>query len=108
MAGSSILSRLSSSTRLPCLSLKLRANKSTIPTISPLKSSSLPQVSSSSVKRVSSRLPVELSCLISMLPSHSAIASARLQSLISTDSQSWGLESRCLYDRHALLPSAEF
>ncbi|KAK9208081.1 hypothetical protein WN944_000435 [Citrus x changshan-huyou] len=107
MAGSSILSRLSSSTRLPSLSLKLRANKSTIPSISPLKSSSLPQVSSS-VKRVSSRLPVELSCLISMLPSHSAIASARLQSLISTDSQSWGLESRCLYDRHALLPSAEF
>ncbi|KAL9443148.1 hypothetical protein AB3S75_016496 [Citrus x aurantiifolia] len=89
MAGSSILSRLSSSTRLPSLSLKLRANKSTIPTISPLKSSSPPQVSSS-VKRVS-RLPVELSCLISMLPSHSAIASARLQSLISTDSQSWGL-----------------
>lgn len=38
-----------------------------------------------------SRLPVELSCLISMLPSHSAIASARLQSLISIDSQSWGL-----------------
>ncbi|KAJ4708042.1 protein NUCLEAR FUSION DEFECTIVE 6, chloroplastic/mitochondrial [Melia azedarach] len=89
MAGSSILSRLSSS-RLPSLSLKLRTNKSIIPPSSPLKASSQPQVSSS-VKRISSRLPVELSCLISMMPLHTTIASARLKSLLSVDSQSWGL-----------------
>ncbi|KAK2661195.1 hypothetical protein Ddye_007728 [Dipteronia dyeriana] len=86
MAGSSILSRLSSS-RLPSLSLKLRTKKSIAPTISPLLSSSQSHVSSS-VKRIS-RLPVELSCLMSMMPLYSAVASARLQSLLSVDSQSW-------------------
>ncbi|KAJ0090930.1 hypothetical protein Patl1_12896 [Pistacia atlantica] len=88
MAGSGILSRLSS-TRLPSFSVKLRTNKSVMSTISPLKSSSQPQVSSS-MKGIS-RLPVELSCLMSMMPLHSAVASARLKSFLSTDSQSWGL-----------------
>jgi len=37
------------------------------------------------------RLPVEASCLLTMLPLHSAIASARLQSVLSVDSQSWCL-----------------
>ncbi|XP_044463410.1 protein NONRESPONDING TO OXYLIPINS 2, mitochondrial-like [Mangifera indica] len=88
MAGSGILSRLSSS-RLPSLSFKIRTNKSVMPTISPLKSSPHPQVSAS-VKPIS-RLPVELSCLMSMMPLHSAVASARLRSFLSMDSQSWGL-----------------
>lgn len=37
------------------------------------------------------RLPVELSCLISMMPLHSAVASARLRSLLAVESHSWGL-----------------
>ena len=37
------------------------------------------------------RLPVETSCLLAMFPLHNAIASARLQSLLSVDSQSWCL-----------------
>lgn len=121
MAGSGILSRLSS-TRLPSLSVKLRTKKSVMSTISPLKSSSQPQ-GSSSMKRISRwnlsqsvpnnqclvcekmqaketnflivfvgcRLPVELSCLMSMMPLHSAVASARLRSFLSIDSQSWSL-----------------
>ncbi|XP_044471838.1 protein NONRESPONDING TO OXYLIPINS 2, mitochondrial-like [Mangifera indica] len=86
--GSRILSRLSS-TRSPSFSVKPRTKNSVMPTISPLKSSSQPLVSSS-VKRIS-RLPVELSCLMSMMPLHSAVASARLRSFLSIDSQSWGL-----------------
>ncbi|XWS72558.1 hypothetical protein CRYUN_Cryun02cG0050100 [Craigia yunnanensis] len=91
MAGSTILSRLSSA-RLKALPLKLKSNKSVLPTISPLNSSSQSQVASS-VKRISgiSRLPVELSCLISMMPLHSAVASARLRSFLAIESQSWGL-----------------
>ena len=37
------------------------------------------------------RLPVELSCLESMMPLHSAIASARLTSSLSIESKCWGL-----------------
>ncbi|GLT85419.1 hypothetical protein SLE2022_036090 [Rubroshorea leprosula] len=92
MAGSTIVSRLSSSTRLPALTVKLKTSGSVLRTISPLKSSSPSQVSSS-MKRISgiSRLPVELSCLISMLPLHSVVASARLRSLLSIESLSWSL-----------------
>ncbi|OMO91026.1 hypothetical protein COLO4_18682 [Corchorus olitorius] len=92
MAGSTILSRLSSSARLNAIPLKLKSNKSVLPTISPLKSSSQSQVSSSA-KRISgiSRLPVELSCLMSMMPLHNAVASARLRSFLAIESQSWGL-----------------
>ncbi|XP_012452592.1 protein NONRESPONDING TO OXYLIPINS 2, mitochondrial isoform X2 [Gossypium raimondii] len=96
MAGSTILSRLSPS-RLKALPVKLKSSKPVLPTISPLKSSSQSQFSSasssSSVKRISgiSRLPVELSCLISMMPLHSAVASARLRSFLAIESQSWGL-----------------
>ncbi|KAK6249072.1 hypothetical protein QUC31_020637 [Theobroma cacao] len=94
MAGSTILSRLSSA-RLNALALKLKSNKSVVPTISPLKPSSQSQVSSS-VKRITgiSRLPVELSCLMSMMPLHSAVASARLRSFLAVESQSWGLISQ--------------
>ncbi|KAK8509279.1 hypothetical protein V6N13_062330 [Hibiscus sabdariffa] len=92
MAGSTILSRLSSA-RVKALPLKLKSNKSVLPTVSPLKSSTPSQVSSSSVNRISgiSRLPVELSCLMSMMPLHSAVASARLRSFLAMESQSWGL-----------------
>ncbi|MQM04134.1 hypothetical protein Taro_036939 [Colocasia esculenta] len=41
--------------------------------------------------RRSPRLPVEASCLVTMMPLHSAIASARLRSILSAESQSWGL-----------------
>ncbi|KAL4282802.1 hypothetical protein GQ457_16G001110 [Hibiscus cannabinus] len=94
MAGSTILSRLSSA-RVKALPLKLKSNKSVFPTVSPLKSSTQSQFSSSSssVNRISgiSRLPVELSCLMSMMPLHSAVASARLRSFLAMESQSWGL-----------------
>ncbi|XP_038711422.1 uncharacterized protein LOC120005704 [Tripterygium wilfordii] len=92
MAGSTMFSRLS--TRLGSLSLNLnKANtKAVLPTISPLQSS-LESQASSSLKRLSrdSRLPVQLSCLVSMVPLHEAIASARLTSMLSVESQSWGL-----------------
>ncbi|GKV03406.1 hypothetical protein SLEP1_g15711 [Rubroshorea leprosula] len=52
MASSTIVSRLSSSTRLPALTVKLKTSGSVLPTISPLKSSSPSQVSSS-MKRIS-------------------------------------------------------
>nr|XP_011458606.1 PREDICTED: protein NUCLEAR FUSION DEFECTIVE 6, chloroplastic/mitochondrial [Fragaria vesca subsp. vesca] len=38
-----------------------------------------------------SRLPLELSCVESMMPLHSAIASARLISSLPIQSQCWGL-----------------
>ncbi|KAH9602973.1 hypothetical protein KSS87_020179 [Heliosperma pusillum] len=50
-----------------------------------------PVSASPSPMRISRRLPVESSCLMTMLPLHSAIASARLQSVLSVDSQSWCL-----------------
>ncbi|XP_074287008.1 protein NUCLEAR FUSION DEFECTIVE 6, mitochondrial [Silene latifolia] len=57
--------------------------------------SSLPNLlkspASASPMRISRRLPVETSCIMTMLPLHSAIASARLQSVLSVDSQSWCL-----------------
>ncbi|KVH88420.1 uncharacterized protein LOC112502138 [Cynara cardunculus var. scolymus] len=55
----------------------------------PLKSSS----SNPSLKRISatSRLPVQLCSLLSMMPLHSAVASSRLTSALSAESQSWGL-----------------
>ncbi|XP_043725220.1 uncharacterized protein LOC122671837 isoform X2 [Telopea speciosissima] len=89
MAASTILSRLSS--RSKSLVLKLHKN-SLSPEFSPLKSGCPSQVSNSS-RRVHgiSRLPLELSSLGSLMPLHSAIASARLTSILSVESQSWGL-----------------
>ncbi|KAA3477554.1 protein NUCLEAR FUSION DEFECTIVE 6, chloroplastic/mitochondrial-like [Gossypium australe] len=108
MAGSTILFRLSSS-RLKALPVKLKSSKPVLPTISPLKSSSQSQfssASSSSVKRISgiSRLPVELSSLISMMPLHSAVASARLRSFLAIESQSWGLipQGLSIYSTHGM------
>ncbi|KAL2555201.1 protein NUCLEAR FUSION DEFECTIVE 6 [Forsythia ovata] len=57
-------------------------------------SSHLKTVSESSVNKrftLVSRLPVELSCVETMIPLHSAIASARLRSCLSIESQKWGL-----------------
>ncbi|RVX17571.1 hypothetical protein CK203_003873 [Vitis vinifera] len=89
MAASTVLSRLSC--RSSSLALKF-ASRSTKPSVSPLKSSSQSQVSAST-KRTSRipRLPVQMSSLVSMMPLHSAIASARLTSVLSVESQSWGL-----------------
>ncbi|KAA8534960.1 hypothetical protein F0562_029963 [Nyssa sinensis] len=93
MASSTVLSRISS--RLQTLAVKLN-KRSLSANVSPIKSSSPPQTSASasaSARRISrmSRLPVELSSLESMMPLHSAIASARLKSSLSIESQSWGL-----------------
>ncbi|KAK4762361.1 hypothetical protein SAY86_008129 [Trapa natans] len=84
MAFSKVLSKLSC--RLQPLSLRL--NKSPL-SPSPLRS----QVPSTSrrISRAISRLPTELSCVASMMPLHSAIASARLRSSLALDTQSWGL-----------------
>ncbi|CAK9166105.1 unnamed protein product [Ilex paraguariensis] len=86
MSASRVVPRLSS------LSHKLFNAKPTTHSISPLKAISQSPLFASP-KRISavSRLPVELSCLMSMMPLHSAIASARLRSFLSVESQSWGL-----------------
>ncbi|KAL3532464.1 hypothetical protein ACH5RR_005985 [Cinchona calisaya] len=80
---SRVLSRLSS--RLQPLALKFGTKKASLP---PSLSSS-----QSAPKRVSriSRLPVELSGVETMLPLHSAIASARLTSSLAVESRTWGL-----------------
>ncbi|XP_054786920.1 uncharacterized protein LOC129293145 [Prosopis cineraria] len=79
MATSKLVSRLSS--RLHPLALRI-----TKPTLSS-------PLNAASPRRVSciSRLPVELGCSGSMMPLHSAVASARLVSSLSTESWSWGL-----------------
>ncbi|KAL3021843.1 hypothetical protein AAZX31_05G215000 [Glycine max] len=59
-------------------------NKFTKPSLSPL-SLSAPCLSRTS------RLPVELGCLESMMPFHSVVASARLVSSLSIESLGWGL-----------------
>ncbi|KAL3535738.1 hypothetical protein ACH5RR_004199 [Cinchona calisaya] len=81
------LSRLSS--RLQPIALKIGGNK---------KASSFPasisaSTSQSAGKRSSwiSRLPVELGGVETMLPLHSAIASARLTSSLSVESRTWAL-----------------
>ncbi|XP_059634956.1 protein NUCLEAR FUSION DEFECTIVE 6, mitochondrial-like [Cornus florida] len=88
MASSTVLSRLSS--RLKPLALKLNKNASKSANTSSLIKSTSQSRPSISGRRIY-RLPVELSSLESMMPSHSAIASARLRSSLSTDSQCWGL-----------------
>ncbi|TKY60881.1 hypothetical protein E2542_SST17984 [Spatholobus suberectus] len=83
MASSKVLCRLSS--RLQTLA----HNKFTKPSLS-LQPNPL---SLSSARRLSrtSRLPVELGSLESMMPLHSAVASARLVSSLSVESLGWGL-----------------
>ncbi|KAM7257428.1 hypothetical protein ACFE04_013169 [Oxalis oulophora] len=84
MASTKVLSRLSS--RLNPIALKLNNKKSSSLSADHLLHSPL-QKSSSRVSRVS-RLPVELS---SLQPLHSALASARLVSSLSSAAQSWCL-----------------
>ncbi|XP_071713938.1 uncharacterized protein [Rutidosis leptorrhynchoides] len=86
------ISRLCS--RIKSLSPKCNTNNKNFVSLSTDSSSffkftSNPQISSSS--RRTSRLPLELSALITMLPLHSAIASSCLKSGLSLESQSWGL-----------------
>nr|XP_043626560.1 uncharacterized protein LOC122598021 [Erigeron canadensis] len=75
--------------KIQSLSPKFRTHNISVPP-SFIKSTLSPQLSSSS-SRIASRLPVELSALITMLPLHSAIASSCLKSGLSLESQSWGL-----------------
>ncbi|XP_059432796.1 uncharacterized protein LOC132166060 [Corylus avellana] len=91
MASSKVVARFSS--RLQPLALKL-GKRFLAPELSPLKSCSQSQASASaSARRVSriSRLPLELSSVETMTPLHSAIASARLISRLSAESNSWCL-----------------
>ncbi|KAG6662238.1 hypothetical protein I3843_03G212700 [Carya illinoinensis] len=89
MASSKVISRLSS--RLQPLALKL-GKRSLAPELSPLNtcSQSHTSVSARRISRIS-RLPVELSSLETIMPLHSAIASARLTSSLSVESKSWSL-----------------
>ncbi|KAG5225676.1 NUCLEAR FUSION DEFECTIVE protein [Salix suchowensis] len=77
MASLKVVSRLS--TRLQPFLFKLN-KKPLSAELSSLKSSSLP-----------TQLPLQLSCVESMLPLHSAIASATLISSLSSESDSWAL-----------------
>ncbi|XP_076911582.1 uncharacterized protein LOC143569592 [Bidens hawaiensis] len=54
-----------------------------------MQSASKPQLSASS-RRIS-RLPVQLGALITMMPLHTAVASACLKSGLLIESHSWGL-----------------
>ncbi|RWW18827.1 hypothetical protein GW17_00017153 [Ensete ventricosum] len=72
------------------ISMALRPSKKQITELE--VSPSMRQVAS--LRRRSSctpRLPVSSHCLVSMLPLHSAIASARLRSVLAAESQRWGL-----------------
>ncbi|KAM5547776.1 protein NUCLEAR FUSION DEFECTIVE 6, mitochondrial [Rosa sericea] len=85
MAFSKVVSRLSSR-----FTHKLtKTTSSPASELSSLKSS-LHFPAPAPVRRIS-RLPLELSSVGSMMPLHSAIASARLTSSLSIESQSWGL-----------------
>ncbi|XAR67012.1 hypothetical protein NMG60_11013420 [Bertholletia excelsa] len=87
MVSSIVISRLSS--RLRPVALKF-SKTSLSSNVSLGKSSSQACASAKRISRTS-RLPVELSCLESMMPLHSAIASARLRSSLSIESKCWGL-----------------
>uniref|UniRef100_A0A2P2QX84 Uncharacterized protein n=1 Tax=Rhizophora mucronata TaxID=61149 RepID=A0A2P2QX84_RHIMU len=91
MAASKAVYGLSS--RLQALANSLN-KKPSCPQLSPLQSSppSLVSVSARRLSRRPSRLPLHLSCIVeSMMPFHGAIASARLISSLSSESDSWGL-----------------
>ncbi|CAA2994162.1 Hypothetical predicted protein [Olea europaea subsp. europaea] len=87
MASSRVLSRLSCRLQIGAMKLHKNSTISTHPSL--FKTASESSVN----KRFSlfSRLPVELSCVETMIPLHSAIASARLRSSLSLESQKWGL-----------------
>nr|XP_010920476.1 uncharacterized protein LOC105044318 [Elaeis guineensis] len=90
MSASSLLLRSRVFAR--AVSLALRPSKKSIQSeVSPLVPSSSSLVSSPE-RRISIvfRLRKDSSCLVSMLPLHSAIASARLRSVLSPVSHRWG------------------
>ncbi|KAK4397003.1 hypothetical protein Sango_1536900 [Sesamum angolense] len=96
MASSRIVARLSS--RLQPFALKLSSQNTSVLSNN---SSLLKSASQSAINRrlsLISRLPVELSSLETMMPLHSAIASARLQSSLSLESQTWGLVPQVFSD----------
>ncbi|KAF3441920.1 hypothetical protein FNV43_RR15835 [Rhamnella rubrinervis] len=89
MASIKVVSRLSSRLR----SLTVRSSKISVAAeLSSLKLSSCSQASNPArrIPRLS-RLPLQLSSIESMMPLHSAVASARLISSLSIESGSWGL-----------------
>ncbi|XP_038687223.1 protein NONRESPONDING TO OXYLIPINS 2, mitochondrial-like isoform X2 [Tripterygium wilfordii] len=77
---------------LPSIKSALRSNvpKSSLAGSPPMPSSSRSPLSSASpLRRLSfSRTPCELGCMASMLPLHSAVATARMTSCLSTTSRS--------------------
>ncbi|KAL9252980.1 hypothetical protein AKJ16_DCAP01780 [Drosera capensis] len=86
MATPAVLSRLST----------FRISSKLISSLPELFKSSSQSQSSATIFRVSrpARLPAELSCCsLTMMPLHSAIASARLCSDLSKDSQSWNFNA---------------
>ncbi|XP_068653547.1 uncharacterized protein [Aristolochia californica] len=89
-SSASILARASA--RAHSLFCRSGSNKMLTPEGSLCRSSSKSQIklSENKISRIS-RLPSEVRCLVSMMPLHSAIASARLNSILSAESQSWGM-----------------
>ncbi|KAG8656927.1 uncharacterized protein LOC110611748 isoform X2 [Manihot esculenta] len=85
---SKFVSRLSSRLQ-PSFAFKFNKNNS----LSSLTSLCSPSHLPLSARRFSclSRLPLELSCVGSLMPLHSAIASATLVSSLSSESDSWAL-----------------
>ncbi|XVE54255.1 hypothetical protein DITRI_Ditri03aG0065600 [Diplodiscus trichospermus] len=77
-----VMARLSSRLHSPTLKL----NKTSLTALQSTSHSS-----STRISRISRRLPLELSSLGSMMPLHSAIASARLVSSLASVSQTWSL-----------------
>ncbi|POO00910.1 hypothetical protein TorRG33x02_035410 [Trema orientale] len=89
MASSRVFSRLSSQLR----PLATHTSKRSLPSeLSSVNSTSRSEayLSARRLPRIS-RLPLQLSSIESMMPLHSAVASARLISSLSGESQSWGL-----------------
>ncbi|XXG55848.1 hypothetical protein AAC387_Pa03g3418 [Persea americana] len=88
---SALLSRVSSTARSSSILSRFQ-KKTLIPDISPPNSLSRSRISDSTrrIARIS-RVPLDSICLGSMIPLHNAIASARLNSLLSAESWSWGL-----------------
>ncbi|KAJ9173381.1 hypothetical protein P3X46_016523 [Hevea brasiliensis] len=84
--------RLISRSSLASIKSAIRSNSSKSPiTRSPLSRSPSPHFPSSSLPRrfaFSFRAPSELGCVQSLLPLHSAVATARMMSCLSTSSRS--------------------
>ncbi|MED6110055.1 hypothetical protein PIB30_039320 [Stylosanthes scabra] len=78
--------------RLSCrLNLLSQPKLPKLPSSSSSSSSSLSPSAPRVITRTTSRLPVELGSIGSMMPLHNAVASARLVSSLCTESQTWCL-----------------